>query len=84
MSADSERTWEDDIPGCFGDADGIFAGHPLDKERAKTLLTTARKEGVKYNRLSGAMVAYMLGEGCSVEHVEEQLKSISKMYEGKL
>jgi len=32
------------MPGCFGNIDGIFAGHPADEAFAKELRKTAAKK----------------------------------------
>jgi hypothetical protein len=36
------REWQDMISGCFGENDHIFAGHPLDKKRAKEAIAAAK------------------------------------------
>lgn len=33
------------IPGCFGSADMIFAGHPSDESRAKAAIKAAKNTG---------------------------------------
>jgi hypothetical protein len=38
----NERAWQDMIPGCFGNQDRIFAGHPMDEERAKEAIKAAK------------------------------------------
>ncbi len=66
--------WTNDIAGCFGDTDLIFAGHPRDEDRAFALLTQLRSEKVGWQEASGAIRKYLEGRGAGSAHIDQQLK----------
>ncbi len=41
-------SWKDKVPSCFGEADIIFAGHPLDEARAKATIKDAKAAGASF------------------------------------
>lgn len=38
-------SWQQKVPGSFGSEDCIFAGHPLDEERARVAIKEAKASG---------------------------------------
>lgn len=72
------------IGGCFGAADGIFAGHPLDEDRAKELRKFALQKGISLNKAVDVALTYMLGKQFIQEHIDEQLPEIRSFFAKKL
>lgn len=72
----TRRPWQDDIAGCFGEADKRFAGHPLDAERALKLLLRLRQEGVDWGDFESAVRKHLKTAGCSGAHIDEQMAMV--------
>ena len=67
-------SFKDKIPGCFGSSDKIFAGHSCDVDRAKSMLIDALQETQSWNEFENAIREYLVTEGCSLKHIEEQVE----------
>ena len=65
---------------CFGMVDRKFAMHPVEEDYARQLLDACRDEGIGLGELKEEATAWLTKEGCSEEHINEQLEQI----EGKL
>lgn len=65
-------SWKKKIPGCFGAADRVFAGHVLDKERARKMLEDAAASGASIDDVAQEADRFLDGEGCSQQHRSEQ------------
>ena len=64
------------ILGCFGTADKIFAGHPLDKGRAFELLKILFKNHVTLKEVKQAVKKFLDTSGTNLPHINEQLREI--------
>ena len=73
-------SWTDQIPGCFGDEDLLFAVHPLDSQRAIEVLLAAKKDGVSLADLLNEFRTYLGGRTSNEEHISEQMKVIREHY----
>ena len=71
--------WDSGVPGCFGNVDGIFAGHPSDEKRAFKWLTSLRERHIGWKAARRQMSLYLRSKGASKEHQREQLKKARKM-----
>ena len=71
--------WKKLIPGCFGAVDCIFAMHPLDHQRAQELLVAAIKQKVSASEYRKAIKDFLISEGCSPEHIKEQLTQVMSL-----
>ncbi|MBI2284116.1 MAG: hypothetical protein HYU71_10435 [Bacteroidetes bacterium] len=69
------------IGGCFGTADGIFAGHPNDEERAKELRKIAFDNKITLREIT---LGYLHGRGYFGEHIKEQLEKVTEIFGKKL
>jgi hypothetical protein len=49
-------SWQNQVLGCFGDQDVIFAGHPLDADRAKQAIKNAKTAGASKDDFEKEMV----------------------------
>ena len=72
------------IGGCFGSADKIFAGHPNDEKRAKTLRSVAKKGGVTLNEMQNILAGYLYRTRFPADHVKKQMKKASSFFGKKL
>lgn len=72
------------IAGCFGDQDGIFAGHPFDEERAKELRKFALSKNLALDDMKTAALTYMTVREYSQDHINEQMLEIGKFFGKKL
>lgn len=72
------------IGGCFGTADGIFAGHPNDEERAKELRKIALDNKITLREIREITLGYLHGRGYIGDHIKEQLEKVTEMFGKKL
>lgn len=68
------------IGGWFGDADLIFAGHPLDEGRAKEARKLAIENNVTKKEIIELSLGFLYGKNCIKEHTDEQIKKIDKFF----
>lgn len=66
----------DQIPGCFGTRDQIFAGHPLDEKRAFELLKYCRENKISLEGILDEIKRHLESEKCGKPHIKEQLDSV--------
>lgn len=72
------------IGGCFGSADGIFAGHPSDEERAKELRNLAADNHISLGEVQEIVLGYLYRKGFFEEHVKDQFENATKLFSKKL
>lgn len=72
--------WVADLAACFGSLDRLFASHAMDEERAFALLARARAEGVTWREFSDATRALLEADGCSIQHIEMQMKQVERRF----
>lgn len=72
------------IGGCFGTADGIFAGHPNDEERAKELRKMALDNKITLREIREITLGYLHGRGYIGDHIKEQLEKVTEMFGKKI
>ncbi|KAB2879750.1 hypothetical protein F9K33_07910 [bacterium] len=70
--------------GCFGSADGIFAGHPMDEKRAKELRQYAAENNISLQEIKEIALNYLYSKSYISEHIEEQLPKVIKYFGKKL
>lgn len=81
-------TWKSKIPGCFGSADGKFAVHVLDLERAAELLYECVKCRITLGELTEEAKIYLeLKFDPKVEdknalntHIDAEMQRMSSMF----
>ena len=74
-------SWEDKIPGCFGDSDGIFCSHPKDRERAEKLLEELLEKGVTKNELQEEARKWLESKKYYIDHINEQVIRVGKLFD---
>ena len=74
IEKENAMSFKNKIPGCFGSTDKIFAGHSNDAERAKDMLIDALNETQSWSEVESAIRDYLVKEGCSQKHIDEQIK----------
>uniref|UniRef100_UPI00404B80CC hypothetical protein n=1 Tax=Fulvivirga sp. TaxID=1931237 RepID=UPI00404B80CC len=72
------------LQSCFGDQDKIFAGHPLDEQRAKKIRKEAKRIGLPLNWIEEMCLGYFRDWGSYSGHVDEQMERINKFFSGHL
>jgi hypothetical protein len=74
------------IGGCFGDQDNIFAGHPCDEDRAKTLRELAFENNVTLEEVQDIALGYLFRKTPDMlkEYQKEQIEEITKFFREKI
>ena len=72
------------IGGCFGTADGIFAGHAMDEKRAKELRKEMHEIGVSLGEVQDIVAGHLHRKGFNPEHIKEQFDEASDFFGEKL
>jgi len=62
------------LGGCFGNADLIFAVHPMDEGRAFEWLQSLRKRQIGWKEAQAQIVEYLKSKGAGEEHIKEQIE----------
>jgi hypothetical protein len=70
--------------GCFGTADGIFAGHSADETRAKEIRSLAAGNGVTLKEMEEIAMDYLAKKGCHEDHIREQMADIHSFFSKKI
>ena len=70
--------------GCFGTADGIFAGHPNDDKRAMELRKIAADNKITLLEIRELALGYLHGRGYQGDHIKEQIEEVTKMFAKKI
>ena len=53
--------WRSQVPGCFGTADAVFAGHTNEEDRAWELLERLRAKNVSWQDVEKEFRDYLKG-----------------------
>ncbi len=69
---------------CFGVADGIFAGHPSDEQRAKELRKMASDNKITLREIREISLGYLHGRGYVWDHIKKQIEKVTEMFEKKI
>lgn len=77
-------SWKKKVSGTFGAQDLIFAGHPLDADRALELLKECYKSNIPLQDVLDEAESYLKSKGAQAQHVQEQLEKIDKKFSGWL
>jgi hypothetical protein len=67
------------IASSYGSADRIFAGHPMDSNQASLAIIEANNEDVGLSEYLDLHRAFLENEGCSEDHIEEQLEAVKNL-----
>ena len=68
------------IARCFGEADGVFAGHPSDEEYAWGLLEHCRKNGISLNNVLDEAEVFLNTKTKDEAHIKKQLAKIKEKF----
>lgn len=72
------------IGGSFGSEDGIFAGHPSDKERAKEFRKLAFDKGITLIEIREITLGYLYKKNYIAEHIKEQIDKVTIYFAKKI
>ena len=76
--------WQKRIPACFGNADVIFAVHPMDDKRAREAIKEAKAASASRDDFEKEMVWHIYknvtAEGFLQQHIKEQVQRMHKMW----
>jgi len=81
---DTLETLRQRIGSSFGTADGIFAGHPSDEERAKEFRKLAFDNKISLEEIRELALGYLHNRGYYGDHIKEQLIEVTKFFSKKL
>ena len=77
-------TWQTQVPGGFGIADSIFAGHPLDAQRAKAAIKDAKAAGATFEDFEKEVVWHVYqnvtAPGAQQQHIADQVETARKLW----
>ncbi len=73
-------SWKEDLADCFDPLDRLFSSHAMDEGHAFELLVRLRAEGVGRNELSNAVRELLASDGCSVQHIELQVREVEHRF----
>jgi hypothetical protein len=72
--------WRNQIPGCFGSVDHVFAGHPLDENRAFALLASLRTHGIGWAKVEPEFRVHLEHKHCGSDHIRAQLARLESRF----
>jgi hypothetical protein len=72
------------IGSSFGTADCIFAGHELDKKRAREFRELAFETGITLAEIRELSLDFLYTKGCNGDHIKEQVEKVSKFFGKKI
>ncbi len=72
--------WDQQIVGCFGDKDKIFAAHPSDESRAFEWLRSLRARTIGWEAVNAQIDEYLQAEGCSPDHIAAEIKEAEQKF----
>ncbi len=75
----TKRTWQDQIPGCFGSVDKICGSHALDEERCREMFKSAIDAGATMDQVAGEAERYLKSSGAQQSHIDKQIAKIRNM-----
>lgn len=76
-------SWEDQIQGCFGSEDKVFAGHNEDRERAKVMIEAAASAGASRREVRARLRKFLVERSCPNGHVRAQIREFHKLLRSK-
>ena len=68
------------IGGCFGRVDKLFARHPLDEERAKNLCVIALENKITLQEINEIILEYLHEQLSNSEHINSEFEEAKKMF----
>ena len=71
---------DNEMAGCFGDVDYLFAVHPLDQRRALAVLNKLAANGDQWVGARAAFQEFLTRKGCGAAHVAEQLETMDRHF----
>jgi hypothetical protein len=68
--------WKNQVAGCFGADDLIWAGHEEDQRRCRQLLQDAIESGATMEDIVETVRGYLQSKRASKDHIDEQIRSV--------
>ena len=69
--------WDNEVPGCSGHKNLVFAGNPEDEGRAFGWLNSLRKREISWEDASAQIADYLKSRNASDARIEEQVERAS-------
>lgn len=73
--------WDEELPGCFGENDLVFANGPSERDRAFAWVQDLRKRKVGWKEARKQIVAFLRDKGTSEERIKEEVRRAKKAIE---
>lgn len=84
--ASDDRGWyaltmihDPELPGCFSNADLIFASYELDRRRAFAWLATLREREMQWSDVRVQIEEYLRSRNAAVFHIVDQIDQARRM-----
>jgi hypothetical protein len=71
---------DEEIRGCFGAQDFLFAVHALEADRAFALLGKLRAQKAEWLDVRDEFERFLRDHGCDRAHIEEQIASVRRHF----
>ena len=68
------------VAKCFGIADGIFAGHPLEATESLKLLNKCFKDSITLNEVESEVQTFLKAKPANAAHIKRQLSRVRKYF----
>ena len=72
------------IGSAFGTADGIFAGHSMDKKRATEFRELASETGITLAEIRELALGFLYTKGYDGGHIKKQVEKVTKFFGKKI
>jgi hypothetical protein len=72
--------YDQELPGCFGSADLIFAGHPMDANRAFEWLASLRKRRIGLAATKDQVREWLSEKGAGTALIDEQIAKVERRF----
>ncbi|MCT4626453.1 hypothetical protein [Halodesulfovibrio sp.] len=70
--------WKEMVPKCFGMVDKVYAGHEIEKQHARKMISAAKKAGATKDEVADALCDYLEQVSKDDMHIEAQIRTFRK------
>lgn len=74
------QNWKNQIAGCFGEVDKLFAGHPIDQQRATKLRSDLKQANIQNTEIIDGFAGWLYSQGVPGNHLIEQMDVVSVFF----
>jgi hypothetical protein len=74
------QNWKNQIAGCFGEVDKLFAGHPSDQQRATKLRSDLKQANILNDEIIDGFAGWLYRQGVQGSHLNEQMAVVKSFF----